>query len=1631
MKRRLLSFFISFVMVVAAVYPALTVASAAVWNGDTLIPSLDGDVYQISTAENLAWFADAVNDGTTEIKAELTADIQLNEDGAFDNAWTPIGTNEHPFEGVFDGNGYTISGLYINSPETSNVGLFGVINDIASDETSSVTPEFIIQTKTMRVINLNVTGAYVAGYQNVGGIIGYSNGAGVENCYFEGTVIGNFNSVGAVIGWASGESVVNQCHTSGTVTGKQRTGGLVGYCSANTVVSKSYSDMAVTGTSNVGGLVGTLAGSNLVGSFFVGSVTADNRVGGVIGYSTFSLVRGIYAIPTVTSAGENKGGAVGYIYGGEYTSVFYCYETAGCDGPVGIGRTIEEMQVTTFPKELNKSMAYFSYDYTNINNGYPVIIWMLATDVWTGEMSIPEQNTSGVYQIYEPAELAWFAGLVNGTIPGLEANPAANAKVNADLLFNINVYDDTMGISEWTPIGTAQNPYTGTFDGGGFNFAGIYTTASAGDDGKNVGLFGYVGAAEIRNMLVIDGMIAGIENVGGIAGYVNGGRLIKCVCDSEVRGDRAVGGVVGYLTGTSATVSECGMIGSINGTNVSNDQSFLQNVGGVVGYNNRATVNKSFSYADINAPLSRYVGGIIGNNVAGNLNNSYSTSNVIGNITCGGIVAYNNGGTVSKCYTAGKVTATSLSGIAFGTTSGSTSECYYDVSYLTLSNTVTGATEKLPGEMKGLYSPTYLGFSTTDWKGLADDTYFYYYPQLVMMYLSSSKNIRYASMESVRRVQERYIARVEIDGRTDTYFETLDAAIDYASNTDSSILPTIYIVRDVELNSTVTIDSTVGLFGENGATLKRASGFTGTMLNVTGNLTLGSAIYGDDNVPSFYLSGNGVEGVASGVTVAEGATLTIENGVVIRDFKTVSSSTATVRGAAIKSLGTVDVNGGCFDTNYSKTVGGAIYSEKGTVTVSGGTFKNGEATQGAAIYNNDGTATITGGTFTGNIASLYGGAVATNGFDGKTVVSGDALFNANQATNGGALSLSDYCTVEIGGGALTANVAYAAGGAVYVAAGSELKIAGGNIANNVSNQSKGGAVYNAGYFDMLAKAQIDPSNDVYLVKNATVTAAEALQCSGYAAIITPEAYSEGLKVIDGKALGTSYLKFGLTNTSWNILANGKMTSLATTTVAIVSKPNAYSVQFTSLYDAFESVSEGETAIITVIADNTITKAITVKGDVTLTCDDVSYVSMRGGAFNGVMFDVASGGKLRFGDTVVNVEQQAQKDYAAGTLTEGQMILDGGSGHTGVVGAAAVNVQSGGEFYLYDDAIIRNFKNTTTSAITVSGTAYIYGGTVCNNASCYGGAVYVKQTGVLNTYGGVIYGNTSQNGGDAVYSLGKVVRNVQSYDYQYIEYVYDDEGNFVEAKDPVHYSTVNTDILVKQGDTVYLNSNLIYLGKGSSTVYITSTENVPTESTLNRGVMTLDLAKYTIGAAVLSGSGVADNYTAFEPYGYGYYIQSNGKLGINKIITKESSDLKIDKENGFIYGFDLNALTVGDYTNNFENTSTYMRYYDMNGKQLRNTSKLTTCCYIQLRDATGSVIDTVTVVIFGDVNCDYKIDGQDSVVISAMAGNMLTADNAPPATLKAADVNFDGHITEIDAQHTDASGLMSQTIGQGN
>lgn len=121
--------------------------------------------YQITSAEELAWFRDTVNSGTTDIHARLLQDIDLNN-----VSWEPIGTQKKPYNGTFDGNAYIISnfrlGDYTKQEEISEKGLFGRIGSGGTIQDLVVEVDFMGSTYNpgnVNVIKCGLIAAYNAG----------------------------------------------------------------------------------------------------------------------------------------------------------------------------------------------------------------------------------------------------------------------------------------------------------------------------------------------------------------------------------------------------------------------------------------------------------------------------------------------------------------------------------------------------------------------------------------------------------------------------------------------------------------------------------------------------------------------------------------------------------------------------------------------------------------------------------------------------------------------------------------------------------------------------------------------------------------------------------------------------------------------------------------------------------------------------------------------------------------------------------------------------------------------------------------------------------------------------------------------------------------------------------------------------------------------------------------------------------------------------------------------------------------------------------------------------------------------------------------------------------------------------
>ena len=284
-------------------------------------------------------------------------------------------------------------------------------------------------------------------------------------------------------------------------------------------------------------------------------------------------------------------------------------------------------------------------------------------------LAIPEGKgtVDEPYQISNRAELYWFAGLVNGTLPdgGGEKNLSANAILTANIIVNTGVLDANKNLvsksdlTEWKPIGARWSSYTGTFDGQGYTISGLYFNNPTS---SYAGLFGSIGAnGKISNVGVLDSYFQFSELGGGVCG-VNHGTVRDCKNTGSVRGLAAIGGVCG-LNEKGGIIENSFNEGTVSGTGDN-----VQQVGGVCGYNN-GTIKSCYNTASVSGQNS--VGGVCGLNSRGIITNCFNEGTVSGQTFVGGVCGNGCGVTTTNCFNGGIVSGQShVSGV-----------CGYDYNY--------------------------------------------------------------------------------------------------------------------------------------------------------------------------------------------------------------------------------------------------------------------------------------------------------------------------------------------------------------------------------------------------------------------------------------------------------------------------------------------------------------------------------------------------------------------------------------------------------------------------------------------------------------------------------------------------------------------------------------------------------------------------------------------------------------------------------------------------------------------------------------------------------------------------------------------------------------------------------------
>jgi len=242
----------------------------------------------------------------------------------------------------------------------------------------------------------------------------------------------------------------------------------------------------------------------------------------------------------------------------------------------------------------------------------------------------------------------------------------------------------------WQPIGTSDDPFTGTFDGQGYGIGDMFIDRP---DQSAVGLFAAVDAGGlIQNARMLQVDVAGDWAVGALVGE-NWGDVRNSYSDGAVTGTDCVGGLVGgNAGGVSDSYSRADVAGhwDVGGlVGCSDSRGSVANsysvgdvtgewaVGGLVGGNLGGTVATSYATASVIG--DDYVGGLVGDN-QGSVDNSYSTSSVTGEWYVGGLVGDNDStGTVSNSYASGSVTGYSFAGGLVGSNWGTVRNSFWDI----------------------------------------------------------------------------------------------------------------------------------------------------------------------------------------------------------------------------------------------------------------------------------------------------------------------------------------------------------------------------------------------------------------------------------------------------------------------------------------------------------------------------------------------------------------------------------------------------------------------------------------------------------------------------------------------------------------------------------------------------------------------------------------------------------------------------------------------------------------------------------------------------------------------------------------------------------------------------------------
>ena len=330
---------------------------------------INNNVSCINSREGLANLANEVNNGDNKSGKiiYLTSDLDLG--GKFDSdgnaldgniSWTPIGTENNPFSGTFDGNGHIISNMYVNANKIT--GMFnyishGYLKNLGIESsyvyTSNEASAALVGTIEYGIVSNAYSDAILKGTGSSAGMISLLTISKLKNCYNKANITSDYKQFTAgLVGYAvNNMSLIKNCYNYGNVIGGPESGGIIGGLQGR--IENTYNLGEVHGSLNAGGIVGQVFASTtptLINNYNSGKISSGGGIVGNIFNGSNQVIKNNYFLSTTATYGINA------------------------EKSNNGAEPLSEDKMPSVISVINGDNA-FAEDTNNINNGYPILKW--------------------------------------------------------------------------------------------------------------------------------------------------------------------------------------------------------------------------------------------------------------------------------------------------------------------------------------------------------------------------------------------------------------------------------------------------------------------------------------------------------------------------------------------------------------------------------------------------------------------------------------------------------------------------------------------------------------------------------------------------------------------------------------------------------------------------------------------------------------------------------------------------------------------------------------------------------------------------------------------------------------------------------------------------------------------------------------------------------------------------------------------------------------------------------------------------------------------------------------------------------------------------------------------------------